>query len=61
MKNIFFPISLFGIRRISASAFIMLCFLSLVSCGKSNSREETQGMPAETYQQYLAVNETYAQ
>ncbi len=61
MKNIFFPFSLFETRRISASAFIMLCFLSLVSCGKSNSREETQGMPAETYQQYLAVNETYSQ
>ena len=61
MKNIFFPFSLFEICRISASAFIMLCFLCLASCGKSNSREETQGMPAETYQQYLAVNETYAQ
>ncbi|MDY2942384.1 MAG: hypothetical protein SOT07_01625 [Paludibacteraceae bacterium] len=31
--------------------------LTLSSCG--NSRKDTLGMPEETYQQYLAVNDTY--
>lgn len=54
-----FPLSL--IRCMLAAVFVILGFLHLTSCGKTNSREETQGMPAETYQQYVAVNETYTQ
>lgn len=59
MKSSSFPLSL--IRCMLATVFVILGFLHLTSCGKTNSREETQGMPAETYQQYLAVNETYTQ
>ena len=45
-----FPLSL--IRCMLAVVFVILGFLHLTSCGKTQSREETQGMPAETYQHF---------
>ena len=52
--------STFSRRGIFYTAILIVALfgaLCLASCGKS----KTQGMPDETYQQYLAVNEAYAQ
>lgn len=59
MKNILCSLTnpIFGICRTATLLLTFFSLLTLSSC--DNSRKETLGMPEETYQQYLAVNDTY--
>lgn len=52
-----FSCSYAGVFRTAVLMLSLVCTMCLASCG--NSRKDTLGMPEETYQQYVEVNETY--